>query len=106
LATLKLAAVVMYDAAVCAVELLEALPPRLVCLGLPDVLPQARACSVMTAVTLMPDAILWGGGRDVSLSDDEVIMTLGAAVVESDLLPGSFGVDCGACEASKILSSV
>jgi hypothetical protein len=44
--------------------------------------------------------------RDVSLSDDEAIMTLGAAVVESALLPGSIGFDCGACEASNILSSV
>jgi hypothetical protein len=40
-------------------------------------------------------------GCGVSLSDDEVIMTRGAAVVADGM-----GVDCGACEASKILSSV
>jgi hypothetical protein len=45
-------------------------------------------------------------GCGVSLSDDEVIMTRGAAVVDSALLAGGMGVDCGACEASKILSSV
>jgi hypothetical protein len=36
------------------------------------------------------------------LSDDEVIMTLGAAVVDSASLAGGMGVDCGAWEASKI----
>jgi hypothetical protein len=57
-----------------------------------------------------------GGGADAcrnpvlvcgaSLSDDEVIMTRGAAVVDSASLAGGMGVDCGAWEASKILSSV
>jgi hypothetical protein len=57
-----------------------------------------------------------GGGADAgrnpvracgaSLSDDEVIMTLGAAVVDSASLAGGMGVDSGAWEASKILSSI
>jgi hypothetical protein len=57
-----------------------------------------------------------GGGADAgrnavrvcgaSLSDDEVIMTRGAAVVDSAPLAGGMGVDSSACEASKILSSV
>jgi hypothetical protein len=41
-----------------------------------------------------------------SLSDDEVIMILGCAVVDSASLAGGMGVDSGAWEASKILSSV
>jgi hypothetical protein len=45
-------------------------------------------------------------GCGVSLSDDEVIMTRGAAVVNNALLSGGMGVDCGVCEASKILSSI
>jgi hypothetical protein len=57
-----------------------------------------------------------GGGADAgrnpgracgaSLSEDEVIMTLGAALVDSASLAGRMGVDCGAWEASNILSSV
>jgi hypothetical protein len=40
------------------------------------------------------------------LLDDKVIMTRGAAVVNSASLAGGMGVDCGAWEASKILTSV
>jgi hypothetical protein len=57
-----------------------------------------------------------GGGADagrksgctcgVSLSEDEVIITRGAAVVDRAPFAGGIGVECGAWEASNILSSV
>jgi hypothetical protein len=77
-------------------------------LGVPGAARRAAASTGLLGVD--------GGGADAgcnpvracgaSLSDDEVIMTLGAAVVDSASLAGGMGVDCCAWEASKILSSL